>query len=79
MEVGIYARRSRPEELEPDSVREFETSTERQLGACKQHADAKGWTVNDRHIYREAGVSGIYRNSPRPIRAADRRPGSRSH
>jgi site-specific DNA recombinase len=58
MEVGIYARRSRPEELEPDSVREFETSTERQLGACKQHADAKGWTVDERHIYREAGVSG---------------------
>jgi DNA invertase Pin-like site-specific DNA recombinase len=58
MRLGIYARRSRPEELEPDSNVGFETSTERQLHAFLQAAELKGWAVSDHHIYREAGVSG---------------------
>jgi Resolvase, N terminal domain len=56
-QLGIYARRSRPEELEPDSNVGFRTSTERQLHARKQAAELKGWAVSDRHL-REAGVSG---------------------
>src|SRR5512132_3099111 len=55
MDLAIYARRSRPEELEPGDQ---ETSTERQVTDCRKLADLKGWHVPEWHIYREAGVSG---------------------
>jgi site-specific DNA recombinase len=55
MDLAIYARRSRPEELEPGDQ---ETSTERQVTDCRKLAELKGWHVPPEHIYREAGVSG---------------------
>jgi site-specific DNA recombinase len=54
MDVAIYARRSRREELEPG---EKETSTEQQIRLCRKFAADHNWTVPEEHVYSEAGLS----------------------
>jgi site-specific DNA recombinase len=51
---ALYARRSRKEELAPG---EQETSTSRQVTDCRKYAALRGWTIPDKHIYTESGVS----------------------
>ncbi len=62
MDLAVYARRSRKEELKPG---EHETSTEQQIRECLKFAADHGWTVPDHHIYQEAGLSAYLRGVKR--------------
>ncbi len=54
MIAAIYARKSTD-----DSDRDAEArSCERQIEHARQYAAAQGWTVDERHVYRDDAVSG---------------------
>jgi site-specific DNA recombinase len=53
MIAAIYARKSTDQRVSDDAK-----SVTRQIDNAKTFAQAKGWTVEDRHVYKDDGVSG---------------------
>lgn len=54
MIAAIYARKS----TEQTGLNDEERSVARQIEHAKAYADKKGWTVFDRHLYIDDGISG---------------------
>ena len=64
MIAAIYARKSTVQE-----VADTEKSTARQIEHAKAYAKRKGWTVDDRYIYVDDGISGAeFANRPAFLR-----------
>jgi site-specific DNA recombinase len=54
MIAAIYARKS----TEQNGVQDIEKSVTRQIASAKAYATAKGWTVDDRYVFSDDGISG---------------------
>ncbi|PYQ85903.1 MAG: hypothetical protein DMG02_26870 [Acidobacteria bacterium] len=61
MIAAIYARKS----TEQNGVADEQKSVARQIEHARAYAIAKGWTVDDAHVYVDDGISGAeFANRP---------------
>ena len=65
MIAAIYARKS----TEQAGIADDQKSVARQVDHARRYAIAKGWTVDDAHIYVDDGISGAeFANRPGSLR-----------
>ena len=64
MKAAIYARKSTDDDRAEDNQ-----SVTRQVDRARAYAEAKGWAVDDEHVYIDDGISGAeFKNRPALLR-----------